>query len=345
VAASSAVPNVVLPLLSSSLSFVFAALVFSQWLGRRRPFQLVWAVGLLWYGISAGTEFVGSGWGWSEPLYRAWYLIGAFFVAAYLGMGTVYLLARTRFGYFVAASLALSALFTFAAGAKYDAILTGGLAALVTIAVGIVVALATTFRKDLVAHILVAVLVASSLVIALLVLTAPVAAPGFAVDPRTGVPIGDAMPGYLRPLTIPFNVAGAFALVFGALFSAYVFMPKVKLLRGKVRTPVLAQLYGLVALVVNFIASLPGAVGALFRGGLHSRVPATILIALGGFIPGLTSGLNRFGVTWSFFLGEFIGVLLIFIGFIVSTEVFGERVRLGFVELRRSEPAPARQAS
>ncbi|OLC58270.1 MAG: hypothetical protein AUH85_01005 [Chloroflexi bacterium 13_1_40CM_4_68_4] len=338
-------PNVVLPLLSSLLSFAFAGLVFAQWLRRRRAFQLVWSVGLLWYGISAGTEFLGSAIGWSEPIYRAWYLIGAFFVAAYLGMGTVYLLSKTRFGYFVSASLAFAGLITLAAGAKYDAPLTAGLGALVAIAAGVSVALAATFRRNLAAHVLFAFLAASSVAVAILVLTAPVSAPGYATDPQTGVPIGDAMPGYLRPLTIPFNVAGALSLVFGALFSAYVFMPKVKVLRGKVRVPVLAQLYGLVAVVVNFIASLPGTLVALFSGGLHSRVPATILIALGGFIPGVTSGLNRFGVTWSFFLGEFIGVLLIFIGFVVSTEVFGERVRLGMLDLKRSEPAPARQAS
>ncbi len=29
--------------------------------------------------------------GWSESLYRAWYMIGAFFVAAYLGSGSIYL--------------------------------------------------------------------------------------------------------------------------------------------------------------------------------------------------------------------------------------------------------------
>lgn len=43
-------PNVLLPLASSFVSFAFAALVFGQWLQRRRSFQLVWAVGLLWYG-------------------------------------------------------------------------------------------------------------------------------------------------------------------------------------------------------------------------------------------------------------------------------------------------------
>jgi len=66
----------------------------------------------------------------------------------------------------------------------------------------------------------------------------------------------------------------------------------------------------------------------LLKGKVNSRVPATILIALGAFIPGVTSGLDRFGVTWSFFLGEFLGVLLIFSGFLVSEEVF-KNIRIG----------------
>ena len=314
--------NVVLPLLSSVTSFVFAGLVLAQWTRRHRGFQLVWAIGLLWYGISAGTEFLGSAFGWSEPLYRAWYLIGAFYVAAFLGAGTVYLLARTRFGYFVSASLVLAALITVAAGAKYDAPGAADLAAASCVAVALALAVATAARRELVAPILGGSLALGAIVAAVLVLGAPVVAPGYAADPVTGVPIGEAMPAALRPLTIPFNVGGAFALVFGAVFSAYVYMPKRKVLRGRPLPPVIAQLYGAVALVVNFVASLPLALAALGRGDLHSRVPATLLIALGGFIPGITSGLNRFGVTWSFFLGELIGVLLIFAGFIVSTEVF-----------------------
>src|SRR5665213_665110 len=159
-------------------------------------------------------------------------------------------------------------------------------------------------------------------------LTAPLAAPGFALDAATHVPVGTAFPGYVRVLTGPFNIAGALCLVFGAIYSAYIYMPKRKVLRAKVKTPVLAQLYGSAAVTVNLIASLPGAANALLKGKLNSRVPATILIALGAFIPGVTSGLNRFGVTWSFYLGEFLGVLLIFAGFLVSEEVF-RNIRLG----------------
>jgi hypothetical protein len=328
-------PNVVLPLLSSAVSFVFAAAVFAQWLGRRRLFQLVWAVGLLWYGISAGTEFLGSAAGWNETLYRAWYLIGAFFVAAYLGAGTVVLLSRTRFGYFVAASFMLGALYAFAIRGRYPEDTRTFAVVLVSCAVtALAIALATWRARSLVAPIALVALVAGSVAATALVLTAPLDG-AYALDPATGVPVGTAIPGNIRILAGPFNIIGALVLVVGAVFSAYVFMPKRRVLGRRALPPVLAQLYGAAAVVVNFLASLPRATLALVRGELHSRVPATLLIALGGFIPGVTSGLNRFGITWAFFLGELLGVLLIFVGFVVSTEVFGERLRVGPVVVRR----------
>ena len=60
--------HVILPLLSSTLSFAFALFLFDQWRERRRSYQLTWAVGMLWYGVSAGTEFWGGAFGSSERL-------------------------------------------------------------------------------------------------------------------------------------------------------------------------------------------------------------------------------------------------------------------------------------
>ena len=317
--------NTVLPLGSSLLSLVFAAMVFDQWRQSRRSFQLVWAVGLLWYGISAGTEFLGSAFGWSPGLYRAWYLIGAFYVAAYLGMGTIYLLAKSAFGYFAGFTILLGGLLSYVFSVTtYPGARTVGVAAFAVAGVGaLAIVVATAWRRSLAAHIALAVLVVGSAAVAYLVLSAPLAAPGWALAADTHVPVGTAFPGYARVLTGPFNIAGALCLVFGAAFSAYVYMPKRKLLAaGAVRIPVLAQLWYFAAVVVNLVASLPGAFSALVAGRLNSRVPATLLIAAGGFIPGVTSGLNRFGVTWSFFLGEFLGVLLIFAGFLLSEDVF-----------------------
>lgn len=339
--------NVLLPFLSSALSFVFAAMVGDQWLRRRQPYQLVWTVGLLWYGISAGTEFLGSAFGWNEPLYRAWYLFGAFGVAAYLGMGTIYLLNRTRFGYFVSASFALAGLFSLLTSIKYAGEGTPASDSTVLLVVGVslaaavAVALVTAFGRRWMGHVVVAILVVASIGVAWATLTVDIAAPGYAVD-AIEIPVGSAMPADLRIMTPPFNIVGAFALVFGAVYSAYIFMPKVRVMRVASETPIVGALGRAVAVVVNFFASLPAAWRALRAGTLNSRVPATLLIALGGFIPGWTSGLNRFGVTWSFFIGELVGVVLIFIGFLVSIEVFSD-LRLPFtrVVLRRRDREPA----
>ncbi len=335
--------NVALPFLSTVLSFGFAALVADQWLRRRRAYQLVWTLGLVWYGIGAGTEFLGSAFGWNEALYRAWYLFGAFGVAAYLGLGTVFLLNRTRFGYVVAASVFAGGLFSIlsavARAREGDPASGGTVIAVVVIATvaAVAIAAATRFRRMLVAPVTAAVLFLGSIVVAVLTYSVPVGAPGFHLD-ATGVPTGEAFPADLRVLTPPFNIAGAFALVFGAVYSAYIFMPKVRVMRVASRVPVIGGIGRAVAVVVNFVASLPAAGRALRAGTLNSRVPATILIAIGGFIPGWTSGLNRFGVTWAFFLGELLGVIFIFLGFLVSIEVFSD-LRLPFtrIVLRRRD--------
>ena len=333
--------NIVLPFASSVLSFAFAVLVGDQWLRRRQPYQLVWTVGLLWYGISAGTEFLGSAFGWNEPLYRTWYLVGAFGVAAYLGLGTVYLLNRTRFGYFVAASFGLAGLFSYLTSVKYaregipaaDSTVIAVVGA--SLAAGLLVAAVTRFDRRWIGHVTAAILVLASVYVTWLALTVPLAAPGYSVD-EIGIPVGTAMPSDLRIMTPPFNIVGAFALVFGAVYSAYIFMPKARVLRVTSRAPMLGVIGRAIAVVVNFFASIPGAWRAFVDGTLNSRVPATILIALGGFIPGWTSGLNRFGVTWSFFIGELLGVVFIFLGFLVSIEVVSD-LRLPFtrVVLRR----------
>ncbi len=103
--------NVVIPLLTSVISFIFAVTVLDQFFARRRPHQLVWAIGLFMYFISAGTEFWTQAWGLNLTVYRLWYLIGAIFVAAYLGMGTLYLLMRRRGAHIIMAVLLVMSLY------------------------------------------------------------------------------------------------------------------------------------------------------------------------------------------------------------------------------------------
>jgi hypothetical protein len=343
--------NVVLPFLSSTLSFAFFLFLVDQWRDRRKPYQAIWAAGMLWYALSAGTEWIGGAFGWSEPLYRLWYLIGAIWVAGWLGLGTVYLLGRTRFGYAFAFSLFLAGLFTFLTQAKYDYPQSGIAPVLyflvaMLLAAGVVV---LSFRRSARWPALAAAaIVGGSVVSAAMVARVTLPAPGWVVDPVTHIPTGDLFPGYIRLLTPFFNITGAFALSLGAIYSAYVFMPKRRLVRYELRRDrgvgffVRNLLLAPVAITVNFVASLPGALQGLVGGKVNSRVPATILIAIGGIIPAITSGMNRFGATSGFFVGELLGVVFLFAGFLVSIEVFRE-VRVPFTAVvlwnRRAEEA------
>jgi hypothetical protein len=154
-----------------------------------------------------------------------------------------------------------------------------------------------------------------------------------------GIPVLDPLPGSLRLLTPLMNITGGFALILGALFSAYVFMPKRRVL-GYSLDPeqngdqmLFNLLIAPVAIVVNFLASLPGAVVALLRGRLHSRVPATLLIAIGALLISGTDLGVKGGATAIFELSKLLGVSLIFLGFLVSIEAFRE-IRIPFTSIR-----------
>ena len=330
-----------LPAATSILALVFAVALLDQWRERRHAFQLIWAAGMLFYGIAAGSEALGAAGGWSEGLYRTWYLTGAVWTAGWLGLGTAFLLARTRFGYAFALCLLLAGVFTFLTQRRYDYPDAGMAPVLYFAAAGILalaVAVETYFANERWPILAAVAVVGASLLSIGLMVTTSLAAPGFLLDPATGVPVADLFPGTLRLLTPFLNVTGGFALILGALFSTYVFMPKRRVLAysldpGQKFDHFLFNVaISVVAIPVNFVASLPGTIGALRSGHIHSRVPATILIAIGAFIPSVTDSLNRFDVTALFQLGKFLGVVFLFAGFLVSIEVFRE-IRVPFTRI------------
>ena len=355
------VPEPWLPTITAVLALVFAIALLDQWRERRQAFQITWAAGMLFYAVGSGSEALASFAGtWSEPLYRAWYLAGAVWTAGWLGLGTAFLLGRTRFGYSFALCLFFAGLFTFLVRGKPEYAGAGTLPLLYFIAAGLLalaVAVETYFANDRWPR-LAALAVGGATVLSLaLMATTTLAAPGYAVDERTGMPVAELFPGSLRLLTPFMNITGAFALVLGAVFSAYVFMPKRRVLPYSLdpAQPGDQFLFNLliapVAIGVNLVASLPGAVRAMARGRIHSRVPATLLIAVGAFIPTITDSLNRFGSTDLFQVGKFLGVVFLFAGFLVSIETF-RQLRVPFTSLtfgktrqERVEPAPEEAAA
>ena len=338
--------------LTAILAFLFFLAVLDQWRTRRHAFQLAWALGMLWFSIGAACEAIGAAAGWNTTIYRTWYLTGAVGTAGWLGLGTAFLLGKTRFGYAFALALFLAGLFTFLTQQRQQYPDAGIAPILYFAAAGILavaIAVETWFASPRWPLLAAVAVVGTSLLALVMTVTVALPAPGYAVDPATGVPTAAIMPGYLRLLTPFMNITGAFSLGFGALFSVYVFMPKKRVLAYSLDPAQKGDVFlfnllvSPVAFTVNFCASIPGAFRAARAGRMTSRVPATILIAIGAFIPAVTDSLNRFGSTQLYGLGKLLAVVFLFAGFLVSVDVFTE-LRVPFTRIvlrrRRAEPQP-----
>ena len=100
-----------LPLVSFLLSLVFAFFVFKRYLVRKGLYLLLWSIGMVFYGIGGFCEAFYGFFGWNPLIFRLWYLFGAILVAAWLGQGTVYLLARKRTAHILMIILGAASIF------------------------------------------------------------------------------------------------------------------------------------------------------------------------------------------------------------------------------------------
>jgi hypothetical protein len=227
--------NTFVPFASSLISFVFAFFVFQRYVQRRGAHLLLWGIGMVFYGIGGFTEGYFGAFGWNPVIYRMWYLFGAVLVAAWLGQGTVYLLAKRRW-----------------------------------------------------ANAFMVLLVFGSIYGALRVFTA-VLDPGMLTSSlHTGSELsGHAIitPG-VRTLTPFFNLYGTATLVGGAAYSAFIFWRK--------------------------------------RVLLH-RTIGNVLIAVGAILPAFGGTFSRMGISGALYLSEFLGAVLLFLGFLRAITPIEER--------------------
>lgn len=86
--------NTFVPFLSSAISIAFAVFVFRRYAANKKAHLLLWGIGMVFYAIGGFSEGYYGAFGWNPLVFRLWYLFGAMLVAAWLGQGTVYLLAR-----------------------------------------------------------------------------------------------------------------------------------------------------------------------------------------------------------------------------------------------------------
>jgi hypothetical protein len=221
--------NTWLPFTSSLISFVFAFFVLRRYTRRKGLHLLLWGIGMVMYGVGGFCEGYYGAFGWNPLIFRLWYLFGAILVAAWLGQGTVYLLARRRW-----------------------------------------------------AHALMIVLALASLYGAVRVFGAELDPARMTESIHTGSELsGHAIvtPG-VRALTPFFNLYGTVTLVGGAAWSAWLFWRK--------------------------------------RILLH-RTIGNILIAVGAILPAFGGTFSRMGVPGALYIGELLGAVLMFAGFIRAT--------------------------
>lgn len=81
---------------ASVISALFAGVVFTRFTRSGRPAFAAWTVGLLIFAAAAGCQAAGEHFGFSAPLFRAFYLLGGVLGVIWLSMGTLFLLASRR---------------------------------------------------------------------------------------------------------------------------------------------------------------------------------------------------------------------------------------------------------
>ena len=229
------VVNTLIPFISAIISFIFAFVVFNRYRNKGGAHLLLWGLGMTFYGIGGFCEAYFGAFGWNVLVYRLWYLFGAILVAAWLGQGTVYLLAKRRWANIT----------------------------MVVLGVGSLYAAIRIFGAEL--------------------------------DPSlltTSVHTGSELSGHaivtpgIRTLTPLFNLYGVVTLVGGAVYSAWIFYRK--------------------------------------RVLLH-RTIGNILIAVGALAPAFGGAFSRFGVPGALYIGELLGAILMFAGFIRATTPMTEK--------------------
>lgn len=221
--------NFLIPFVSAIVSLVFSAAVFQRYFKRRGSHLLLWGIGMIMYAIGGACEAAFGAFGFSPLGFKLWYLFGAVLVAAWLGQGTVYLLARKK-----------------------------------------------------VAHVLMALLLVGSVYAAVRVFSAQLDPTLMTSSVHTGSELsGKAIttPG-VRGLTPIFNLYGTVTLVGGAMYSAYIFWRKRVLL---------------------------------------NRTIGNILIAVGAIAPAFGGAFSRFGIPSALYLGELLGAVVMFVGFVRAT--------------------------
>ncbi|NOZ05229.1 MAG: hypothetical protein GXP41_02600 [Chloroflexi bacterium] len=343
--------NIWLPFPSALITFIFGFFVFKRYRERGGTHLLLWGIGLVMYGLGSISEAYNTAVGWNPLVFRVWYLFGAMLVAAWLGQGTVALLWK-RWNRPLLILLTLGSLFGLyqVATAKLDR----------TMLADEVIAVSPT--SELTSQQLTALAAAAIQTTALgrngkvdERRLSPLASTILGYAQRNGVDVPTATEATVDGVNVQAIVDGK-SVLFGRadwlasqgvdittsgtsdelilavdgqqagtldfklgreLHGHAIISPGVRVL-----TPIF-NIYGLLTLVGGAIYS---AWIFLRKRIMPNRVIGNVLIAAGALMPAIGGILSRFGFGGYLYLGELLGAILMFIGFLQATSEAPERV-------------------
>jgi hypothetical protein len=84
------------PIVTTVVALVFAVVLGRRYRERGGTHLAWWCFGMVAYGAGTITESLTTLFGWSEPVFKAWYFTGALLGGAPLAQGTAYLLLSRR---------------------------------------------------------------------------------------------------------------------------------------------------------------------------------------------------------------------------------------------------------
>ncbi len=86
-----------IPILTTLLSAFFSVILYKHWVAKSKPSYLFWwTLGVICYGLGTLTESLVGLFGWSEPVFKAWYILGALLGGFPLAQGSVFLVFEKR---------------------------------------------------------------------------------------------------------------------------------------------------------------------------------------------------------------------------------------------------------
>ncbi len=85
-----------IPFLTTAFSAFFFVTLIKHYNYKKQRYLLWWTLGVVFYGLGTLVESIYTLHGWSETVFKSWYILGALLGGAPLAQGTVHLLMKPK---------------------------------------------------------------------------------------------------------------------------------------------------------------------------------------------------------------------------------------------------------